>query len=66
MKLKSQVYVKKRFKNCINILLYEKVVPVFIAEINCKLRYRGLIKFSYALSFVNTFIHSNIIKSEGR
>jgi len=57
----SQVCVKKVVKNCINILLYKNIFPVFIAEINWKLRYREFIKFSYALSFVNMFIHSNII-----
>jgi len=57
----SQVCVKKVVKNCINILPYKNIVPVFIAEINCKLRYRDFIKFFYALSFVNKFMHCNII-----
>ena len=56
-----QVCVKKVVKNCINNLLYKNVAPFSIAKINCKLRYREFIKFSYALSFVNTFINSNII-----
>ena len=57
----SQVCVKIVVKSCINILLYKNVVPVFIAEINCKMRHREFIKFSYALSFVNKFIHCDII-----
>ena len=48
----SQVCVTKVVKNSINILLYKNVVPVFIAEVNCKLRYRELVKFPYALSFL--------------
>jgi len=55
-----QVYVKKVVKNCINILLH-KNVPVFIAEIRSKFKYKEFISFPYALSFANTFIHSNII-----
>jgi len=48
----SQICVKKVVKNCINILLYKNVVPVFIAEINCKLRYREFIKLLICFSTV--------------
>ena len=50
----SQVCVKKVVVNCINILPDKNVVPVFIAEINCKLRSGESTKFSYALSLANT------------
>ena len=53
--------LKKIVKNCDYIVLDKNVVPVFIPEINCKLRYREFIKFSFASGIANFFIYSNII-----